>query len=396
MTINGIQCIWVEAGTFMMGSPTTEVGRQSDETQHQVTLTKDYWIGKYPITQGQYKAVIETNPSHTSYGIGDNYPVNTVYWNEAVAFCNAVGGRLPTEAEWEYAARGGKQNNGYKIYSGSNDINTVAWYNGNSAGKSHPVGQKTPNELGIYDMSGGMGEWCNDWWGDYPSGSVVDPIGGTEGYNQVNRGDSYKNPISINHNCRVAHRSYDGNSYSDLGFRIVFNQYKITFNTNGGLAIANVVAPSSTKAARPSDPTKTGWTFLGWYKEAILSNAFDFNTPLNADITLYAKWNRNQYNIIYHLYDGTNNALNPTTYNVETPTITLGTPTKQHYDFKGWYANYKFTGASITSIPAGSTGDKTLYAKWEIRKYTVKFDAKKRNLCAAKSRIPEHRRLERK
>jgi uncharacterized repeat protein (TIGR02543 family) len=220
-TISGIECVLVKTGTFMMGSPTTESGRWDDETQHQVTIMRDYWVSKYPVTQGQYKAAMGTNPASGYYGVGDNYPVYYVNWNDAVAFCNAVGGRLMTEAEWEFAARGGNKSNGY-VYSGSNNLDEVAWYISNSSSGTKPVGQKAPNELGIYDMSGNVWEWCSDWYGDYSSSSQVDPTGPGSGSRRVFRGGSCGD-LSLY--CRVAFRYYSSpsNSGGNLGLRVAFN-----------------------------------------------------------------------------------------------------------------------------------------------------------------------------
>jgi len=227
-TINGIECVLVEAGTFMMGSPASENERYSDETQHKVTLTKDYWISKYPVTQAQYKAVTKTNPSN-EYGIGDNYPVYFVNFNEAVAFCNSVGGRLPTEAEWEFAARGGNKSRGY-TYSGSDNLNDVGWYYDNISNQkdddfgygTRPVGQKKPNELGIYDMTGNVWEWCSDWYGAYPSGAVTDPTGPGSGSNRVLRGGSWSSVWQI---CRVAARDFwpPSDRDTDWGIRVAFD-----------------------------------------------------------------------------------------------------------------------------------------------------------------------------
>jgi formylglycine-generating enzyme required for sulfatase activity len=211
-TINGIECVLVKAGTFTMGSPESEEGRYSDETQHQVTLTQDYWISKYPVTQAQYEAVMGSNPA-SGYGVGDNYPVYNVTWNNANDFCKAVGGRLPTEAEWEFAARGGNKSNGY-IYSGSDNLSEVAWYwdnipsqnYGDSDYGTQPVGQKKANELGIYDMSGNVWEWCSDWHDDYPTDAVTDPTGPASGSYRVLRGGSW---YYYSQYCRVADR-YDG------------------------------------------------------------------------------------------------------------------------------------------------------------------------------------------
>jgi formylglycine-generating enzyme required for sulfatase activity len=152
--ISGIECVYVAPGTFQMGQADILVAMPV----RQVTLTQGYWIGKYPVTQAQYQSVMGTNPSSFS---GDNKPVERVTWHNAVDFCGKVGGRLPTEAEWEFAARGGNKSNGY-TYSGSNNLDEVGWYRSNSGYEIKPVGQKKANELGLYDMTGNVSEICND------------------------------------------------------------------------------------------------------------------------------------------------------------------------------------------------------------------------------------------
>jgi len=221
---DGIELIFVEGGTFMMGCG-GEQGSDcnSDERpQHSVTLSS-FYIGKYPITQAQWKVIIGwDNPSHFK---GENLPVELISWNHAQAFItklNTVTGkqyRLATEAEWEYAARGGNKSKGYK-YSGSNNLNDVAWYSTNSGSSSQPVGTKQSNELGIYDMSGNVWEWCQDWYDTYPSSTQSNPTGPPSGFTRVFRGGSWYNSAVF---CRVSHRS--GNAPDDIssifGFRVV-------------------------------------------------------------------------------------------------------------------------------------------------------------------------------
>ena len=221
--IAGFDMVYVKGGTFTMGA-TAEQGSDaySDEKPtHSVTVS-DFYIGKYEVTQAQWRAVMGKNPSYFS---GDNNPVEYVSWKDIQKFLkklNAKTGkkfRLPTEAEWEYAARGGNQSKGYK-YSGSNNISDVAWYTDNSSSKTHPVGQKTPNELGIYDMTGNVWEWCQDWKGSYSSSSQTNPTGPSSGSRRVLRGGSWSNNAR---NCRVSIRLSDSPDYrsSYFGFRLV-------------------------------------------------------------------------------------------------------------------------------------------------------------------------------
>jgi formylglycine-generating enzyme required for sulfatase activity len=218
--------VYVEGGTFTMGC-TSEQGSDCwdwENPVHQVTLD-GFYIGKYEVTQAEWKEIMGTSISQqrdkagasSLYGTGDNYPMYYVSWDEVQEFIRKLnaqtGGnyRLPTEAEWEYAAKGGNQSQGYK-YSGSNNASEVAWYDNNSSSSTHPVGQKKANELGIYDMSGNVWEWCSDWYGSYSSNSQVNPKSPSSGSCRVVRGGSW----GINGRyVRVSDR-YDG-SVGDRG-----------------------------------------------------------------------------------------------------------------------------------------------------------------------------------
>ena len=196
-TVNGVafKMVKVEGGTFQMGA-TSEQGSDAydwEKPVHSVTLP-DYYIGQTQVTQELWEAVMGSNPS---YFKGDNQcPVENVSWNDCQEFIeklNRLTGknfRLPTEAEWEYAARGGNKSKGYK-YSGSNDADAVAWYYDNSGSKTHPVATKQSNELGLYDMSGNVWEWCQDWYGKYSSHSQSNPKGANTGSIRVLRGGSW-------------------------------------------------------------------------------------------------------------------------------------------------------------------------------------------------------------
>ncbi len=230
----------------MMGSPDEE-GSSNEHPQHQVMLS-DFYIGKYEVTNAQYAEFLNAKGNQTEGGVTwldingsycqieqvngifkakegkENYPVIQITWYGARAYAKWVGGRLPTEAEWEYASRGGNQSKGYK-YSGSNNIDDVAWYSSNAKGlpRTQVVGTKQPNELGIYDMTGNVWEWCNDdWHGSYTNAPTDGSSWGDGlGSSRVFRGGScYYYP----YHCRVAYRngSYPNNSNSFYGFRVVF------------------------------------------------------------------------------------------------------------------------------------------------------------------------------
>lgn len=218
--------IKVEAGSFIMGC-TSEQGSDCSSNEspyHRVTITNDYYIGKFEVTQELYEAVMGVNPSHWK---AFDRPVEQVSWNDAMEFCSELSrltGRrftLPTEAEWEYAARGGKKSTNAK-YSGSSSIATVAWYDGNSGSQTHPVGRLRANELGIYDMSGNVLEWCLDWYGYYSSAMQTDPMGPGSGSSRVLRGGSW-DYVAVS--CRVADRMSGSPGYRSncIGFRVVLH-----------------------------------------------------------------------------------------------------------------------------------------------------------------------------
>ena len=225
ITVNGVafNMVKVSGGTFQMGA-TSEQGSDADSDEkpvHQVTLS-DYYIGETEVTQELWQAVMGSNPSHFT-GSGQ-LPVEYVTWYDCQTFIrklNALTGmqfRLPTEAEWEFAARGGNSSQGYK-YSGSNNIDDVAWYTYNSNSKTHEVGTKAPNELGLYDMTGNVMECCQDWEGCYDTSAQTNPTGPTSGCRRVCRDGSW-NDYAFN--CRVSNRGYipSGDRLSRLGLRL--------------------------------------------------------------------------------------------------------------------------------------------------------------------------------
>jgi formylglycine-generating enzyme required for sulfatase activity len=232
----------VEAGEFTMGAADNiKDAADNEKPAHKVTITQDYYIGKTEVTWALWKAVMGSYPSDVE-GQGveakgsphpANWPVDNVSLEQCQAFVSTLGSsfgelcefRLPTEAEWEFAARGGNKSKHY-IYSGSNTLDDVAWYSENTGSGPHKVGTKQPNELGLYDMSGNVAEWCSDMWGKYSSRAQTDPRGPESGSDTyvLRGGNCFMEPA----NCSVTARFMDSPDNDDnpfYGFRIVFKHY---------------------------------------------------------------------------------------------------------------------------------------------------------------------------
>jgi formylglycine-generating enzyme required for sulfatase activity len=229
----GITLVSIPAGTFMMGSAADEEDRGDDEgPQTRVTLTRNFFLGATDVTQGQYEELMGMNPSDFK-AVGKNAPVDSVSWDNAMAFCKKLTAReraagrlppgyaftLPTEAQWEYACRAGTTT----PYAG--DPAEMAWYGDNSGGKTHPVGTKRPNALGLYDMSGNVYQWCLDWYGKYPGGAVKDWAGPATGHAHVLRGGAWYYEEAY---CRSAYRDFDPGFIGNiLGFRVALVSSKM-------------------------------------------------------------------------------------------------------------------------------------------------------------------------
>jgi formylglycine-generating enzyme required for sulfatase activity len=222
----GIEMVFVQGGTFNMGGTSEQSDDCHDSEKPVRDVTVDgFYIGKYPVTQAQWVAVMGNNPSH--FKNNPSHPVEEVSWDDVQSFISKLnsmtGGiyRLPTEAEWEFAARGGVHSRGFK-YSGSNNLDEVAWYGSNSGSKTHSVGGKAGNELGIFDMSGNVWEWVADWYGVYNPSDVHNPKGPKSGSYRVRRGGGWPGGAR---GCRVSIRrnDYSGLRYDGVGFRLVLS-----------------------------------------------------------------------------------------------------------------------------------------------------------------------------
>ena len=216
---------WCPPGSFTMGSPASEQGRDTDETQHAVTLTQGFWMGETEVTQALWREVMGGNPANAK--TDGSHPVEQVSWNNCLEFIGRLNARpeaqdagqtfsFPTEAQWEYACRAGTTG----PYGGTGSLDDMGWYASNSGGKTHPVAQKKPNDWGLYDMHGNIWEWCSDWFGDYPKEAQTDPRGPASGVLRVARGGSWIHPAR---GCRSAFREWyaPGDRDGSLGLRLV-------------------------------------------------------------------------------------------------------------------------------------------------------------------------------
>jgi formylglycine-generating enzyme required for sulfatase activity len=233
---DGLTYVWIPPGTFMMGcSPGDNECFPDEKPAHQVTITKGYWLGQTPVTQQAYQRVTGQDPSHFK---GANLPVETVNWNEAQSYCSAIGGRLPTEAEWEYAARAGSTGARY------GNLDEIAWYAQNSGSKTHEVAQKAPNAWGLYDMLGNLWQSTADRYGDYQSGAQSDPPGAVGDQYRALRGGSWSNNARY---VRVSDRDGGGGGrVSGIGLRCVGE--------------STTPAPAAPGSSAPDRPAASGGT----------------------------------------------------------------------------------------------------------------------------------------
>jgi uncharacterized repeat protein (TIGR02543 family) len=416
------EMVFVPDGSFEMGKNLGTGGGSDVTPVHTVTLG-GYYMGIYEVTQAQYEAVMWTTleeqqalagTNTSNYGKGDNYPMYYVSWYDALVFCNklsmaeglspayminnstdpaiwgsiptssnsswdnveivsgSTGYRLPTEAQWEYAAKGGDGSTGNYTYAGSNDLDDVAWYSGNSASATHTIGTKAPNGLGLYDMSGNVSEWCQDWNGSYSSEAQTDPTGASSGSDRIVRGGSWY------YFDQYASSVYRYNSYQYIrnnsqGFRLVRpTSYTITFNINGGTGAAPAVQTASLGSITlPNNNgfSKAGYVFNGWNTDPSgtgTNYSAGSSYTVTDNVTLYARWIE-LYTINFNLNGGTGTTPASQTAGSGS-TITLpggGGLSKSGYFFGGWNTNADGTGETYS---AGSsytvTGNVTLYARW--------------------------------
>jgi formylglycine-generating enzyme required for sulfatase activity len=231
-----MKLVLIPKGTFMMGSPESEERRGYDETQHQVTISKDYYLGVHEVTQAQYEKVMGKNPSHFQGAIVGNenadLPVEMITWDDAVEFCKKLSDlpkekkagrvyRLPTEAQWEYACRAGSKT-AYSFDDEEGLLPVYGWFYRNSSKRTHTVGLLEPNAWGLYDMHGNVWEWCSDWYGDYPKGALSDPTGPKEGSSRAFRGGCWDVVAAY---CKSGDRNGYDPSFRDSngGFRVALS-----------------------------------------------------------------------------------------------------------------------------------------------------------------------------
>jgi formylglycine-generating enzyme required for sulfatase activity len=240
----GANMILIPAGVFTMGSPASDSNAYPDEKPYRVTISRPYYLGETEVTQGQWKAVMKTEPWKGENDVreGDNYPATYISWEDATEFCRRLSAqegreyRLPTEAEWEYACRAGSTAR-YTFGDEPTNLSQYGWFedNADNVGEeyAHLVKQKRGNSFGLYDMHGNVYEWCSDWYGDYPSSAVVDPVGPAAGSYRVNRGGGWNDGAA---GCRSAHRNWNDPSNRNYngGFRLALSSSGIPQSPEAG------------------------------------------------------------------------------------------------------------------------------------------------------------------
>ena len=282
----GMRFKLIKAGNFKMGSPVTEEGREKQEVQHSVSITKSYHLGVYEVTQEQYQKVTGKNPSSfprqkPADGNTNNYPVEGVSWEDAIAFCQRLSEmpeeqaagrvyRLPTEAEWEFACRAGSSGS-YSFGNTPNSLGNYAWYRENAKGETHPVGEKKPNAWGLQDMHGNVWEWCQDRHGEYPNESVIDPRGPNEGEIRLCRGGSWFNGPT---GCRTALRKNTEKWRVDnqIGLRIAADFSDSRVNSKiPKYQTFSVKLPATSDADDPAKATRVGLSPTGKHFWGVLA-----------------------------------------------------------------------------------------------------------------------------
>ena len=276
-----IRLHYCPAGTFTMGSPSAESGRDTDEAQHSVRFSNGFWIGETEVHQGLWKEVMRSNPSYFKYG--DNYPVENISWNDCQEFISKLNLRsevrraglkfsLPTEAQWEYACRAGTTG----AYGGAGPLDDKGWYTENSGGRTHPVAGKMANAWGLYDMHGNVCEWCQDWYDSsyYLKSSASGPTGPLSGSSRVLRGGSYSRRAQY---CRSASRSRDRPDFRLLGWPAYRGGSRPDDRLrNYGLrvvAVEDVERKEDAKKNLPDDAERTEWEAAGRDEDAHSADA---------------------------------------------------------------------------------------------------------------------------
>jgi uncharacterized repeat protein (TIGR02543 family) len=421
----------IPAGSFTMGSPSGELGHNTDETQHAVTLTMDAYIGVFEVTQNQWELVMGNKPSYfknpvyyakrpvesvSYYDVREN-PANShdlaVYWPQnfdvtATSFMGKLrvktglfGFDLPTESQWEYACRAGTTtalNSGKNLVSTTQDASMAEvgryYYNGGSGYSQYgvlsvgtaAVGSYLPNAWGLYDMHGNVMEWCLDWYGMYPV-EVADPDGSETGEMRVVRGGNWQ---TLTEGCRSARRCpwMEGTRGYSVGFRVAKTVLP------SGMCFANLDAQGGTVSPALKTvendkgygtlqiPVRTGYTFDGWWTApGGTGKAVNEGTTVTevTDHTLYAKWTANTYTATFDAGEG--NWVEPKVVTFDSVYGTLPVPLRTGYTFGGWWISIGGTGTEVTQdTTVTEVADHTLYAKWTVNTYTVTFDPEDGNV----------------